>query len=50
MQDALAKKQKSPSKPLILKKPTAISGKPAWFEDFYKEGSQAENDRKLFSR
>jgi phosphatidylserine/phosphatidylglycerophosphate/cardiolipin synthase-like enzyme len=49
MQDALAKKQKSPSKPLILKKPTAISGKPAWFEDFYKEGSQAENDRKLFS-
>jgi hypothetical protein len=32
-----------------LKKPTAISGKPPWFADFYKDGSQAELDRKLFS-
>lgn len=35
---------------LTLKKPTAISGKPAWFEEYYVEGSQAANDRKLFSR
>jgi hypothetical protein len=35
---------------LTLKKPTAISGKPAWFVDFYKAGSQKEHDRKLFSR
>lgn len=35
--------------PLTLKKPTAISGKPAWFEEFYADGSQAANDRKLFS-
>lgn len=34
---------------LTLKKPTAISGKPAWFADFYKPGSQREHDRKLFS-
>jgi phosphatidylserine/phosphatidylglycerophosphate/cardiolipin synthase-like enzyme len=47
MQDALAGGNKEP---LTLKKPTAISGKPAWFEEFYAEGSQAANDRKLFSR
>jgi PLD-like domain len=34
---------------LTLRKPTAISGKPAWFADFYKAGSQKEHDRKLFS-
>jgi phosphatidylserine/phosphatidylglycerophosphate/cardiolipin synthase-like enzyme len=34
---------------LTLSKPTAISGKPAWFEKFYVQGSQEENDRKLFS-
>jgi phosphatidylserine/phosphatidylglycerophosphate/cardiolipin synthase-like enzyme len=34
---------------LTLRKPTAISGKPAWFADFYKSGSQKEHDRKLFS-
>jgi hypothetical protein len=34
---------------LVLEKPTAISGKPAWFEKFYVPGSQAESDRKLFS-
>ena len=35
---------------LTLQKPTAISGKPAWFADYYKDGTQAELDRKLFSR
>ncbi len=35
---------------LTLKKPTAISGKPAWFVDFYTAGTQREHDRKLFSR
>jgi hypothetical protein len=35
---------------LTLKKPTVISGKPAWFTDFYKVGTQQEHDRKLFSR
>jgi len=34
---------------LTLKKPTAISGQPAWWEGFYREGSQLANDRKLFS-
>lgn len=34
---------------LTLQKPTAISGKPAWFEGSYKTGSQKEKDRKLFS-
>jgi hypothetical protein len=34
---------------LTLKKPTAISGKPAWFADYYKPGTQRERDRKLFS-
>jgi phosphatidylserine/phosphatidylglycerophosphate/cardiolipin synthase-like enzyme len=56
MQDVLPKNKKStstksakPSGALTLQKPTAISGKPAWFEKYYQEGSQAENDRKLFS-
>jgi hypothetical protein len=35
---------------LKLKKPTAISGQPAWYEPYYQEGSQKERDRKLFSR
>lgn len=43
------KKMSQSSKALTLKKPTAISGKPAWFEDYYKQGSQAEHDRTLFS-
>jgi len=34
---------------LTLRKPTAISGQPAWFEEYYVEGSQKKNDRKLFS-
>jgi hypothetical protein len=35
--------------PLVLKQPTALSGKPAWFEEFYVSGSQKERDRKLFA-
>jgi hypothetical protein len=35
--------------PLTQKKPTALSGKLAWFEGFYVHGSQLEKDRKLFS-
>jgi hypothetical protein len=35
-------------KPLTLKKPTAISGKPAWFEPYYVPNTQKERDRKLF--
>jgi hypothetical protein len=34
---------------LTLKKPTAIGGTPAWFEQYYRPGSQREHDRKLFS-
>ena len=36
-------------KRITLQKPTAISGKPAWFESSYVEGSQRAADRKLFS-
>jgi phosphatidylserine/phosphatidylglycerophosphate/cardiolipin synthase-like enzyme len=35
--------------PLMLRKPSAISGKPAWFEEDYVEGSQKQRDRQLFS-
>jgi phosphatidylserine/phosphatidylglycerophosphate/cardiolipin synthase-like enzyme len=35
---------------LTLRKPTAISGKPAWFEQYYVPGSQRERDRQLFAR
>jgi phosphatidylserine/phosphatidylglycerophosphate/cardiolipin synthase-like enzyme len=35
---------------LTLQKPTKFSGKPAWFNDFYESGSQAESDRLLFSK
>jgi hypothetical protein len=35
--------------PLTLKKPTAISGQPAWFEKFYAAGSQSAKDRELFA-
>jgi phosphatidylserine/phosphatidylglycerophosphate/cardiolipin synthase-like enzyme len=35
---------------LTLRKPTAISGRPAWFEAYYRPGSQRETDRKLFSK
>lgn len=35
---------------LTLRKPTAISGKPAWFAEYYVPGSQRERDRMLFAR
>ena len=35
---------------LTLQKPRQFSGKPTWFEEFYKDGSQAKADRLLFSR
>jgi phosphatidylserine/phosphatidylglycerophosphate/cardiolipin synthase-like enzyme len=35
---------------LKLRKPTAISGQPAWFEEYYVAASQKERDRMLFAR
>jgi len=35
---------------LKLRKPRAISGEPAWFEEYYVAGSQKERDRLLFAR
>jgi hypothetical protein len=43
-----AKKNKAPAA-ITLQKPKAISHKEPWFTRFYKAGSQAERDRKLFS-
>jgi len=34
---------------LALQKPTATSGQPAWFAEFYVDGSEAAKDRQLFS-
>jgi hypothetical protein len=34
---------------LVLQKLPDLSGNPAWFAEFYEEGSAAEKDRKLFS-
>ena len=34
---------------LTLQKPTKITGKAAWFEGYYKSGSQQEGDREIFS-
>ncbi|MGA8027538.1 MAG: phospholipase D-like domain-containing protein, partial [Bryobacteraceae bacterium] len=34
---------------LTLQLPQELDGKPAWFERFYREGTQLEQDRKLFS-
>ncbi|MBI3854598.1 MAG: hypothetical protein HY293_02780 [Planctomycetes bacterium] len=49
MQDAANEKDKEKKKEtLTLKKPTAISQKPAWF-DPYKPGTQKDLDRRLFS-
>ena len=59
MQNALAgKKDKGHSgkttlqklEELTLQKPRKFSAKPAWFDQFYKNGSQAEADRLLFSK
>jgi hypothetical protein len=44
------KTTKQKQEELTLQKPTKFSGKPAWFEGFYKSGSQAEADRLLFSK
>lgn len=35
---------------LTLQKPTALSGKPAWFADSYNDGSEKLTDRLLFGR
>jgi PLD-like domain len=43
------KKTKAPVA-ITLKMPTAISGKPTWFEKFFVEDSQAKRDRMLFSK
>jgi len=40
---------KSSHASLTLRKPQAIGGQPNWFADYYKAGTQAERDRKLFS-
>lgn len=50
MKAAGKKPGKGAKKPgqLALKKPSAISGKPAWFEEYYEVGSQRERDRQLF--
>jgi phosphatidylserine/phosphatidylglycerophosphate/cardiolipin synthase-like enzyme len=52
MEKALKKTPRGGAKrdPLALRKPTAISGKPAWFEEYYVPGSQKERDRTLFAR
>jgi hypothetical protein len=56
MEAALGKKTPASAKntdapdSLTLQKPKAISGKPAWFEESYQEGTQAEHDRQLFAR
>lgn len=42
-------KKKSTDK-LTLRKPAAITGKPAWFEEYYVASSQRERDRQLFAR
>jgi hypothetical protein len=51
MRDALKGKKTTKAKTdaLTLKKPTVISGKPAWFDDSYIDGSQRAADRKVFS-
>jgi len=42
------KKKNLPKEALKLKKPTAISGKPAWFEGYYGPSLQKRKDRELF--
>jgi phosphatidylserine/phosphatidylglycerophosphate/cardiolipin synthase-like enzyme len=54
MRDAFGRKDdklttaKAPAA-ITLRKPTAFSAKPAWFERYYVEASQAERDRILFA-
>jgi phosphatidylserine/phosphatidylglycerophosphate/cardiolipin synthase-like enzyme len=45
----LMKKGQNKPKVLKLRKPTKLSGEPPWFGGFYVQGSQREQDRKLFS-
>lgn len=45
-----AQGDKKPADPLTLRKPTAISGKPPWFAEYYVAGTQRARDRRLFSR
>jgi hypothetical protein len=47
MEEVLVKKKTV--EPLTLAKPTAISGKPAWFAKAYVPGHAAEADRRLFA-
>lgn len=49
MQQAFSTSGNHQAPPLLLRKPTAISGQPAWFEDYYVAGSQKANDRRLFA-
>ena len=42
-------KKKGPVEPIKLRKPTAISGEPAWFERYYVQDSQRMRDRLIFS-
>ena len=44
------KTDKAATTKLKLRKPKAISGEDAWFEEYYMSGSQKESDRKLFSQ
>lgn len=48
MRDAFKKTSGAKAR-VVLAKPTALSGKPAWFEKYYVAGSQRERDRRLFS-
>lgn len=48
MKDASALAPAARKDALTLHKPTAISGKPAWFETYYKADSQKLRDRQLF--
>jgi hypothetical protein len=49
MQEATAGPPDAAAPALTLKKPTAITGKPAWFEPSYVADSTAERDRELFA-
>jgi phosphatidylserine/phosphatidylglycerophosphate/cardiolipin synthase-like enzyme len=50
MKDAEAKKKSAkPPEPITLRKPTAITGKPSWFERYYVQDSQRMQDRLVFS-
>jgi hypothetical protein len=50
MSEASKKAGKKKPGPVVLAKPRAMTGLPAWFECYYEHGSQRERDRLLFSR